>query len=118
MNIQPFKMTVTNEQSLNVQRILAGFGISWRGMTVGVYQNIGDRHHLLFDGICLTWSSDRFDIFDKYDQPKLTYDQFIETTSTLYQFTDIIEKYLLMNEPEIYKRTKRSDIKDWVILNS
>ena len=118
MKIQPFKMTVTNEQSLNVQRILAGFGIGWRGMKVSEYQEINDKHLLFYDGVCLTWSWIDLDSFDDIELPELTYDQFIETTSTLYQFTDIIEKYLLMNEPEIYKRTKRSDIKDWVILNS
>lgn len=58
------------------------------------------------------------DSFNEYDLPELTYDRFIETTSTLYQITDIIEKYLLMNEREVYTRTKRSDIKNWLILNS
>lgn len=118
MKIQPFKMTVTNQQSKHVQETLAGFGIAWRGMNVGEYQNIGEDHHLIFDGVCLTWSFIDSDSFCEYDLPELSYDQFTEITSTLYQFTDIIEKYLLMNEPEVYKRTKRSDIKDWLILNS
>ena len=118
MKIEPFKMTVTNEQSKHVQEILAGFGIAWRGMNLREYQNIGGNHHLFYDGVCLTWSNIDSDSFNEYDLPELTYDRFIETTSTLYQITDIIEKYLLMNEPEVYKRTKRSDIKDWLILNS
>lgn len=118
MKIQPFKMSVTNEQSNHVQEILAGFGIAWRGMTVGEYQNIKDKHHLFYDGTCLTWSWLDLGSFDEYELPELTYGQFIEVTSTLCRFTDIIEKYLMMNEPEVYKRTKRSDIKDWLILNS
>lgn len=118
MKIQPFKMTVTNEQSNHVQEILAGFGIAWRGRNVREYQDIKDKHHLFYDGVALTWSWFDLGSFDELDLPELGYDQFIETTSTLYQFTDIIEKYLLMNEPEVYKRTKRSDIKDWLILNS
>lgn len=118
MKIQPFKMTVTNEQSNHVQEILAGFGIAWRGRNVLEYQNIGEDHHLIFDGVCLTWLFIDSDSFDELDLPELSYDYFTEITSTLCRFTDIIEKYLLMNEPEVYKRTKRSDIKDWLILNS
>lgn len=117
MKIKPFKMTVTNEQSKHVQEILAGFGIGWCGMNVREYQNIGKDHYLLYDGTCLTWSDDDW-CWINTDLPELSYDQFIETTTTLYQYTDIIEKYLLMNEREVYTRTKRSDIKNWLILNS
>jgi hypothetical protein len=28
--------------------------------------------------------------------------------------TDVIEKYLLMKEPDVFRRTKRSDIKKWI----
>lgn len=31
--------------------------------------------------------------------------------------TDVIEKYLLMKEPDVYQRTKRSDIKKWIEQN-
>lgn len=118
MKIQPFKMTVTNEKSQHVQQVLAGFGITWRGMKVHEYQNIGADHHLMFDGVCLTWSFIDLRSFTEYDLPELSYHKFIEITSTVSQHVDIIERYLMMNEPDVYKRTKRSNIKDWLVLTS
>lgn len=118
MQIKPFKMTVTNEESQTVQQILAKFGFTWRGMKIHEYQNIGEDHHLIFDGVCLTWCFIDSESFVNENLPELSYNKFILITSRIHQLTDIIEKYLLEVEPDVYKRTKRSDIKDWLTLNS
>ena len=43
------------------------------------------------------------------------YSYYIEYSK--YKTYDVIGKYLLMKEPDVYQRTKRSDIKKWIEQN-
>ncbi len=75
MEIKPFKMQVTPEQSERVQEILFKNGYKWAGGSNDIYMT--DSNQLYFNGKELTQSSD-IEWFRNKNLPEITYQQFID----------------------------------------